>query len=273
MPESTHHAPAVPPDPPADQDATIESLLVAGLDLYFAGEYDRAIHAWTRVLFLDRGHARARAYIDRARQVVAERQRQSDLLVHGAMDAFDGGDLPRAQALIAEALSRGAHDTQALALSERLQRLNVPDVAPPATDTTTPASRTASQHRSARPPASRWWPVAALVGAALVVMVAWPVVVEWATADRTPPPIAPIATEDAPLPVPRVSDLLIDRAQGLFSRGHLHEAAAMLETVRLDDPRRADAERLLADIQRVLLAGAGDAAAPAPATSGAGPSR
>src|SRR5690349_13296530 len=48
---------------PSDRAALIEQLLLAGLDQYFAGEYEQAIHVWTRVFFLDRGHARAKAYI------------------------------------------------------------------------------------------------------------------------------------------------------------------------------------------------------------------
>ncbi|MDQ3071329.1 MAG: hypothetical protein M3R55_16555, partial [Acidobacteriota bacterium] len=40
----------------------IEELLIAGLDRYFAGRHEDAIHVWTRVLFIDRGHRRARAY-------------------------------------------------------------------------------------------------------------------------------------------------------------------------------------------------------------------
>ena len=45
----------------AERDARIEQLLVAGLDQYFAGEFEEAINLWTRVLFLDRGHDRARS--------------------------------------------------------------------------------------------------------------------------------------------------------------------------------------------------------------------
>ena len=56
----------------AEADAgQAETLLVDGLDRYFAGQYEEAIQIWTRVLFLDRAHARARAYIDRARTAVA----------------------------------------------------------------------------------------------------------------------------------------------------------------------------------------------------------
>ena len=42
-------------------------MLLASLDHYFAAEYEQAINVWTRALFLDRSHARARAYIERAR--------------------------------------------------------------------------------------------------------------------------------------------------------------------------------------------------------------
>ena len=55
----------------AERDVKIEQLLLSGLDHYFKGRYERAIDVWTRVLFLDRMHARARAYIDRARAATA----------------------------------------------------------------------------------------------------------------------------------------------------------------------------------------------------------
>ena len=49
----------------AERDARIEELLVTGLDHYFSEQHELAINVWTRVLFIDRGHARARAYIER----------------------------------------------------------------------------------------------------------------------------------------------------------------------------------------------------------------
>ena len=68
--------------PERDRDARIEELLLAGLDHYFSEQHELAINVWTRVLFIDRGHARARAYIERARSAVAERQRKGDELLH-----------------------------------------------------------------------------------------------------------------------------------------------------------------------------------------------
>jgi hypothetical protein len=69
----------------SDRLALIEQLLLAGLDHYFTGQYEQAIHVWTRVFFLDRGHARARAYIERARCALAERQREAE--ARGAEEA------------------------------------------------------------------------------------------------------------------------------------------------------------------------------------------
>ena len=56
---------------------------------YFRGRFERAIDVWTRVLFLDRSHARARAYIDRARAAVAERVRESEALLHAGVEVCD----------------------------------------------------------------------------------------------------------------------------------------------------------------------------------------
>jgi hypothetical protein len=56
----------------SERDARVDQHLLIGLDHYFDGEYEQAIDAWTRVLFLHRGHARARAYIGRARSARAK---------------------------------------------------------------------------------------------------------------------------------------------------------------------------------------------------------
>ena len=50
--------------------------------------YEHAINVWTRALFLDRSHARARAYIERARSALAERQRESEELLQNGVAAF-----------------------------------------------------------------------------------------------------------------------------------------------------------------------------------------
>ena len=84
--------PATPADlQERDRDARVEHLLLAGLDHYFAGQYELAISVWTRVLFLNHGHARARAYMERARSAISERQRESEELLHTGIEAFGRG--------------------------------------------------------------------------------------------------------------------------------------------------------------------------------------
>jgi hypothetical protein len=75
----------------AEREALIEKLLLAGLDHYFEGSYEQAVNVWTRVAFLERGHGRARAYIERARGALAERQRQAEELLHRGIEAYETG--------------------------------------------------------------------------------------------------------------------------------------------------------------------------------------
>src|SRR5438067_10327054 len=84
----------------ADRTAKIERLLLAGLDHYFSQQYDQAINVWTRALFFDRSHARARAYIERARRAQAERQRESEELLHTGTAAYRRGDAKEARRLL-----------------------------------------------------------------------------------------------------------------------------------------------------------------------------
>src|ERR1700752_3498273 len=87
-----------------DREARIEQLLLSGLDHYFAGHYEQAINVWTRVVFLERGHSRARAYIERARSAMAERQRESEELLHRGVAAYNAGDVEGARDLLTRAV-------------------------------------------------------------------------------------------------------------------------------------------------------------------------
>ena len=104
-------------------DSRIEELLLAGLDHYFNGQHELAINVWTRVLFLDRTHARARAYIERARSAIAERQREGDELLQTGLAAFARGDAGDARRLLQSAVERGARPEEAMAALERIERL------------------------------------------------------------------------------------------------------------------------------------------------------
>lgn len=239
------------------RDATVESLLLAGLDAYFAGDLDGAIHTWTRVLFIDRGHARARAYIERARVVQAERQRRSDELVHGGVAAFEKGDSGRAKELLSSAVAQGAPDALALAVLQRLDRLEAraSDVAigvdeplPEPESSSAPVPGRASR-------VGRWLAVCA----AVLLVVAGALVVAWDRLDAWlgPPPASiglTLRADPGPLPLPRSSDLVLRRARALHARGHLAEALEILGTVGVTDPLRPQVDQLRTDIERQLLA-------------------
>jgi hypothetical protein len=252
----------------AEHDARIEHLLITGLDHYFAGEFETAINLWTRVLFLDRTHDRARAYIDRARSAQAEQQRASEELVHEGLEAFDRGDVARARALLHDALERGASHDLALGVLGRIDRLDVGQtpVSKPARSTTI-RRRTRSDSTSAldaelrgRRAKSSWIAVASV--AVLIVGLAWWAsvdgvpLIEWWSA-RTPANPAVIVEPAETLPVPAPAETHVALARTLFASGRLHDALRSLERVPIGDPLRGDAERLRADIQRELLAVAG----------------
>src|SRR5215468_6610252 len=138
----------------ADRDARIEQLLLAGLDHYFLGQYDHAINVWTRVLFFDRSHARARAYIDRARRAQAERQRESEELLHTGTVAYRNGDVKEARRLLQAAVESGAPIEMAFPMLERLNQLEPM----PAVLSATRVSRVAEPRASRRTwPSARPW--------------------------------------------------------------------------------------------------------------------
>ncbi len=248
----------------ADRDAKIEQLLVAGLDHYFARRYDEAIDVWTRTLFFDRSHARARAYIERARTALAERERHSEELLHGGAAALDRGEDAEARRLLEAAVEHGAQAVDVTPLLDRLTR-QAPITVRPSQSPWPPGDLGAST--DARPPvpprpgpATRAWAWTGAIALALVVAVAVAArrsgldpIAAWGVQDSpviSPAPPAP----PAGLPLPRRSEMALGRARVLAARGQLHQALALLETVRPTDPEKAEADSARADIQRQLLA-------------------
>ncbi len=240
-----------------DRDAKIEQLLLAGLDHYFAAQYQQAINVWTRALFLDRTHARARAYIERARTAMAERQRQSEELLQHGVDAFRRGEGHEARRLLAAAIDGGAPSEEALVVLGRLDRLEstAPPVAP-RPERARPTIALLPRDDRRRTAGVAIGVIAAAVAAAAY---AFAPAIDWnaiwqaagATSAGPRPPAAP-ARETA-FPVPRRADAALTRARALAASGRLHDALAALDQVRATDPERAEADRLRADIQRQLL--------------------
>jgi hypothetical protein len=241
-----------------DRDAHIEELLLAGLDHYFAEQHELAINVWTRVLFIDRGHARARAYIERARSAVAERQRKGDELLHTGSAAFDRGDAEAARRLVASAVEHGASPDEALALLARIERLEIAAARPESATRHSEPRFERAVKAPAVVPAARWkWIGAGVVAGLLLSALAFGLLLQggadWPFLGRAD---QPSSTLNAPLPVPSIADIALSRAESLHARGHLHEALTALEVVPTGDPLRPRADALTATIQRQLLSAA-----------------
>lgn len=246
----------------ADDEARIEHLLVTGLDHYFAGEFEQAINLWTRVLFLDRGHDRARAYIERARSAQAEQLRISEALVHQGLEAFDKGEVDRARALLSDALNQGASHDVALGVLGRIDRLDAgmksPAAAPAIRRRVFARPSTGADANRSDGTIARWWITIAsilVVGAISFAVFAPNGVLDWFPAQATSAPA--LVPAPSPLPVPSPTEAYVGQARALFAGGKLRDALRALDRVPVGDALRPEAERLRADIQRELLAVAG----------------
>jgi tetratricopeptide (TPR) repeat protein len=260
MSDPLRHDPtrASEPESEADREAKIEQLLLSGLDHYFTGQYEHAINVWTRALFLDRNHARARAYIERARLALAERQRESEELLHNGVAAFDRGESSEARRLLEAAISQGAPPDEALAILDRLNRLD---------HSSRQAQEELARKRARAVPIAQA-PVATSRGAwatlvvLLVVILAagafgagafrsdWRMLLE-PPAPTMNSPAGRVATDEAL--IPRRGDTALARARVLVAGGRLRDALDALALVRPTDPQKPDADRLRADVQKQLI--------------------
>lgn len=247
--------------PAASGDPRIDSLLNEGLDHYFAGRFEHAIHLWTRVLFLERHHGSAHAYIERARGALAERQRRADESLQTVGRLLEEGRAREARTVLTEAVASVGEDERSAALRlrlERLERVTGGGARIHAVPVSTPA----------------WWKTAwhwanyrvrarAAVAVAVVLALAIAATSEGVRARLGwgAPAGAPVATATTVgVPVLSVGEVALARAQALYSRGRLAEALGALDRVGPEQTERSEADRLRVEIQRVLLASADDQA-------------
>jgi tetratricopeptide (TPR) repeat protein len=252
----------------ADRDAKIEQLLLDGLDHYFAGRYERAINVWTRALFFDRSHARARAYIDRARTALAERQRHSEELLESGVAALDRGLGSEARRFLQAAVDSGARVDELHPLIARLNRQSRRGSSAQAVVPAKPVLATRAVHlvpAAAASGASGSVPHRRLAFALTTAALAVAVLAVYAVALHTEPRLLLDTAEPAPralsapaphetaFPPPRRGEMALTRARELAVRGRLHEALTALDDVRPTDLEKADADRIRGEVQRQLL--------------------
>lgn len=244
------------------RDRQIDALLDEGLDRYFSARYEDAIHLWTRVLFLDRSHARARAYIERARTALAEMQRRSDELLQASRDLLEQGETEAARQLFSEAVAASADELQSAALRvrlerwERVRRAGTPVEESPAVD------EQVSPWTWAQRPGRA-------VGAGLAVLVILGLAGIFVQGGSNPQdlrdaatpteaglaggPAAPITTK---LTVLSSSQVALVRARTSFAHGRLSQALRDLDRIEIDSVDRAAADALRIEIQQLLMASA-----------------
>ena len=213
------------------------------------------------MLFLDRSHARARAYIERARSALAERQRESEELLQNGVAAFERGDGGEARRLVQAAIEGGAPTDEALAVLDRLDRLNL----------TGRRTAVAVQSCANRGDARRGRVARGLVGAvhrAACSFSRWPLRARIrrlsggrstgarCSAWQTPagPRRGSTIAREPGLALPRRGELALTRARALVATGHLRDALTALDLVRPTDPQKAEADRLRGEIQLQLIA-------------------
>jgi len=269
MPEPRRIEFSPAPDHHATRDSQAETLLVDGLDRYFDGRFEDAIHLWTRVLFFDRTHSRARAYIDRARTAIAEQQRRAEEMLETSRDLLDRGQTDAARHLLAEAVASSGDDERAAALRLRLERIERAHA---------PRS-TGRLPIVAAPEVLPGWSwkrrspvmVTALTAAAVTVLFILassnPALFEWkgfGVASET----LVASTPPSPLPVLSISEAALVRARTLYARGRLAEALQSLNRVDDTSPVSPAANTLRIEIQRLLLAGSQERSDSRPGASG-----
>lgn len=244
----------------AERDAKIEQLLLAGLDHYFSAEYDQAINIWTRALFLDRSHPKARAYIERARSAQAERQREGEALLHDSAAAISRGDSSEARRLLRLAMSQGGPSDEVMALLDRADRLDLA-LASSASEAAEAPRLTLDAPSPTRPSRAAWTAIAAF---GLIVIAAgvfatggtrpeWAALVERSLTRRADRNVAPPPQPMEVPAVPRRAAAALARARALVSSGRLRDAMPLLVSIPHTAPERAEADRLLAEVQRQLI--------------------
>jgi hypothetical protein len=186
------------------------------------------------------------------------------------VSAFDRGDGQEARRLLQAAMNQGAPSDEALAVLDRLNRLEQGNTAQVRTagsrgDRVPVTTSAAAFGRSTR----FGWMAA---GAFLLVMVAAGLFAAGATrpewgAVLGPPAAAPAnpaaRSLDAALPLPRRAETALTRARSLAVSGRLRDALTALDHIRPTDNEKPEADRLRAEIQKQLL---GLASIPRPAT-------
>ncbi len=266
-------------DNPEAPSKSIE-LLRQGEDLYSRGLYHQAIHVWTRVLFLDRRNADARLRIEKAKEVIAERERRLDAEIAEAKGLLESGKILEARERVRSVLAGDGSHSEAVQLEAAIEALDRRNEAPRETpreadrlaaQPTTPAkgvvfkvprSPKGSPARSGRPFASRFKMTAFLLAALLLFSTSlfylrenWEAIVSDGAYGHPAGLTHAVLPEGLAASAPDLSQLRYYNGERLFAQGRYREALAELRLVDRDSKVISEARSLILRIEDRLLRG------------------
>jgi tetratricopeptide (TPR) repeat protein len=267
-------------EPSPDASSKSSELFEQGEELFSRGLYHQAIHVWTRILFLDRGNAEARVRIDKAKEAVAERQRQIDAEVAEARLLFDFGDIENARERVRSVLAFDGRHSEASALAAAIEALDrrsepvketppepeavpVPEKTAPSKGVVfkVPKGRRASPRRRAH--AGSKLSMAAFVAGALLIFGLsalylgrnWDSIVSGGTLGRGRGETVAALPDALGSSAPDLSEIRYYNGERLFEQARYREALAELRRVDRDSRVVAEARSLILRIEDRLLRG------------------
>jgi tetratricopeptide (TPR) repeat protein len=252
---------------------TIGGLLEQGRGLFQRGRLQQAIHVWTRILFLDRNNRAARAAIERAKSVIAERQREMDALVLEAARRAAAGDRRGAQKRLARVLALDPRHAEGRGLWEKIEeqtrRGEARSESLALAGSLTEEESSPSQRRRVVVPSSvktesasplkmaafLFSALCLFAAGALYVHLNWDFLVsdgrpaDSSNAEPDPPDLG------APTGLPSLSELHYFNGTRLYTKGSYREALSELALVDPENPNFEEARGLILRIEGRLLRG------------------
>ena len=248
-----------------------DALMRQGEELFALGMFSQAIHVWTRILFLERGHVEAREAIERGKKAVAEQHRLLDLELAAATDLFERGESEQAAAKVRSVLSLDPRNHEGHQLAGRIhaaaRRIETAlGTAVPAREPSPETKRGlllrvshASPRRDARMAHASPLKMASFVLGAILVFASgalylhlnWESIVSDGAFSAGA--LSRGVSERAAVPLPATSDLYYFNGARLFAKGRYRDALDELSLVERDSAAAESARGLILRIEERLL--------------------
>ena len=245
-----------------------DALLRQGEELFALGNFSQAVHVWTRILFLERGHAQARLAIERGKKAVAEQHRLLDMELAAASELLERGESEQAAAKVRSVLSLDPRNHEGHHLAGRIHAAAHRSETGPSIPARglSPATkrglllRVSSTRREKRLAHASPLKMAGFVLGAILVFASgalylhlnWESIVSDG-AFRGGGALSRAVAERAAVPLPATSELRYFNGARLFAKGRYRDALDELSLVERDSAVAERARGLIFRIEERLL--------------------